>query len=231
MLKTVLIKKISLLLLLSTTLTILSSCSGTQTDEKSSDTETTTSVSNTQMPAYSKTDDVRELFPEYFDLDASKGLDVYVWQMTAGSFSFGLLEHSSEPRYWLSKELLSLRGAKADQMIEILESYDIPKDKINIIPWQNPLSSYIATYHLVKPNDEEYNRQVKKGYMHIVTLKLFDKKFNYYTSYCDISIEDIDNDGNIELSVMGKYPDSGAKFIYLIYEPYSDQYDYIADMD
>ena len=34
---------------------------------------------------------LRAQYPEYFDLDASTGLDVYVWQMSPGSYYFGLL--------------------------------------------------------------------------------------------------------------------------------------------
>lgn len=81
--------------------------------------------------------------PDYYALDASNGLDVYVWQMAKDSYSFGLLPHSDTPRNWTSSELLRLRGTDADEMREILATYNIDEKNIHIIPWQNPISSYI----------------------------------------------------------------------------------------
>ena len=85
-----------------------------------------------------------ERFAAYYGLDASNGLDIIVWQMAENSYSFGLLEHSEEQREWLSEELMHLKGVNADQMKTILSSYDVSEDDIYIIPWQNPISSYIA---------------------------------------------------------------------------------------
>lgn len=50
---------------------------------------------------------LRAQYPEYFDLDASTGLDVYVWQMSPGSYYFGLLPHTASPRDSTAQELLS----------------------------------------------------------------------------------------------------------------------------
>ena len=89
-------------------------------------------------------------YPEYFGLDASKGLDVYVWQMAGNSYSFGLLPHSETPRDMLDPELMALNGVRADAMGEILESYQIEEDRIYIIPWQHPLSSYLPDPFIVQ---------------------------------------------------------------------------------
>ena len=90
--------------------------------------------------------ELMELFPEYFGLDASKGLDVIVWQMTPSDYSFGLLEHSETQREWVSKELMDLKGVSAEQMREILATYAVSEDAVYIVPWQNPISSYLPAY-------------------------------------------------------------------------------------
>ena len=59
---------------------------------------------------------LRVQYPEYFDLDASAGLDVHVWQMAPDSYYFGLLPHTASPRDSTAQELLALRGASSEQM-------------------------------------------------------------------------------------------------------------------
>lgn len=93
--------------------------------------------------------ELKAQYPEFFGLDQANGLDVYVWQMAEGSYDFGLLPHSDEPRWWLSAELMDLPGANANQMRTILSTYDLDEADIHIIPWQNPLSSYIADPWLI----------------------------------------------------------------------------------
>ncbi len=93
-------------------------------------------------------------YSEYLGLDASRGLDVYVWQMSKGSYSFGLLPHKDEPRQWISDELMNLVPADAEDMREILATYNVEEDKIYIIPWQNPLSSYIGEYWLIREGED-----------------------------------------------------------------------------
>ncbi len=90
--------------------------------------------------------ELKQCFPEYFGLDPAKGLDVIVWQMAPSSYSFGVLEHSSTQRDWISKELMDLKGASTEQMREILAAYAVSEDEVYIIPWQNPISSYLPTY-------------------------------------------------------------------------------------
>lgn len=94
-----------------------------------------------------------ESFPEYFGIDASAGLDVYVWQLAENHYAFGLLPHTEDGRFWLSEELLSLKGVGLKNMQIILSSYDIDEDKINVIPWQNPISSYIPNFRFVEAGE------------------------------------------------------------------------------
>lgn len=89
---------------------------------------------------------LRETYPQYFDLDASNGLDVYVWQLSEKSYYFGLLPHTATERDFLDYELLDLKGISRYEMRQILSTYHIDKKDIYIVPWMNPISSYIRQY-------------------------------------------------------------------------------------
>ena len=93
-------------------------------------------------------------YPEYFGLDSSEGLDVYVWQMAENHYSFGVLSHSEPMRDWLSDDLINLKGVSVENMREILATYDIDEDDINVIPWQNPISSYIGGYWIISDGED-----------------------------------------------------------------------------
>ena len=95
-----------------------------------------------------------EKCPEYFGLDATNGLDVYVWQMAKNNFNFGVLPHTGNSRYWISKDVLNLRGVTCEQMRTILSTYNIDEKDINVIPWQNPLSSYIGEYWIIQEGED-----------------------------------------------------------------------------
>ena len=101
-----------------------------------------------------KADDLREKYPEYFGLPTFKGLEVYVWQMAPDSYSCGVMEGTNREK--TLEELMALKGASIDEMKTILSDYDIPKENISIIPWQNPVSSYIGEYWLSPENEDPY---------------------------------------------------------------------------
>ena len=112
-------------------------------------------------------------YPEYFGLDASKGLDVYVWEMAEDCYYFGLLPHSEEKRDCLSVELLNLQGVDADKMRRILSTYNIEENDINIIPWQNPISSYIGDFWITYEGENIEEKQ--KAYIESVRNMLFEE--------------------------------------------------------
>ncbi len=97
-------------------------------------------------------DELREKCPEYFDLSTFKGLEVYVWQMAPNSYSCGVLPGTNREK--TLEEMLNLQGATIEEMRTILSTYDIPKENIIIIPWQNPLSSFLGEYWIAQ-NDED----------------------------------------------------------------------------
>ncbi|MBO4501934.1 MAG: C39 family peptidase, partial [Clostridia bacterium] len=95
---------------------------------------------------------LRDTYPEYFGLDASKGLEVYVWEMARGCCMCGLL--SGKDREKTLGELLNMRGASVEDMRAILSCYGVDEKYISVIPWQNPISSYIADYWIRRQDED-----------------------------------------------------------------------------
>ncbi|MBQ8408810.1 MAG: hypothetical protein IJY39_08100 [Clostridia bacterium] len=135
-----------------------------------------------------------DTYPEYFGLDASDGLDVYVWQMAENSYSFGLLPSSD--RNWLDSELVKLRGVNALQMRLILATYNLSKDDIRIIPWQNPISSYLPPYCIV--TEGESMEEKRDAYVKEIEDMLFLETLPYHPPVYDTEKFDIDGDGEDE---------------------------------
>ena len=148
---------------------------------------------------------LRVQYPEYFDLDASAGLDVYVWQMAPDSYYFGLLPHTASPRDSTAQELLALRGASSEQMRYILAAYALDPDDIHVIPWQNPISSYIPECWIVTENGESLEDK-QAQYIETVSAMLFGEGdtllHNDYPIY-DSIVFDVDGDGIDEVCVLG----------------------------
>ena len=148
---------------------------------------------------------LRVQYPEYFDLDASAGLDVYVWQMAPDSYYFGLLPHTASPRDSTAQELLALRGASSEQMRYILAAYALDPDDIHVIPWQNPISSYIPECWIVTENGESLDEK-QAQYIETVSAMLFGEGdtllHNDYPIY-DSIVFDVDGDGIDEVCVLG----------------------------
>ena len=147
---------------------------------------------------------LRAQYPEYFDLDASTGLDVYVWQMAPDSYYFGLLPHTASPRDSTAQELLALRGASSEQMRYILAAYALDPDDIHVIPWQNPISSYIPECWIATENGESLEEK-QAQYIETVSAMLFGEGdtllHDDYPIY-DSIVFDVDGDGIDEVCVL-----------------------------
>lgn len=131
---------------------------------------------------------LRAKFPMYFDLSASKGLEVYIWQLAQGSYSCGLLPGKN--LNYTQEELWNLHTASAslDEMRAIVASYfpDISQSEVVICPIQMPHSSY--AYNI----DDEYREEITN---------LFWSEFpeiqtSSYSYIIDAADFDIDGDGN-----------------------------------
>ena len=107
-------------------------------------------------------------YPEYFGIDASNGFDLYVWQLAENSYLFGLLPHTATQRDWISSELWNLQGTDVNEMRQILSTYNIDESDINIIPWQNPISSYYWIF-----SEGESLEEKQEGYIKSIRNMLF----------------------------------------------------------
>ena len=100
---------------------------------------------------------LHEKYPEYFELGTFKGLEVYVWQMAEGDYRFGLMQGTNREK--TLEELMALNGATLEEMSLILSTFEIEDRDIFVIPWQNPISSYMVTDDMVK--NPEYIRNIR----------------------------------------------------------------------
>jgi len=156
-------------------------------------------------------------FPEYFGIDSSDGLDVYVWQMAKNSYSFGLLPHAEQGRDWIAHELLSLRGARAEEMRVILSTYNIDEDDIYIIPWQNPISSYLGEWQIVREGEDTEDLDAKRqAYVEYIRQMLSSGivPMEFNTIY-DTATFDIDGDG-IEENCSLRYGRTSGLFTFIL---------------
>ena len=143
---------------------------------------------------------IREKYPQFFGLDATNGLDVYVSQMSPNGYSFCLTSHTEEPLDNVA--LLKLGGCYGYQMRTILSTYEVGEEDVYIIPWQHMDSSYIASYFWeVIGQDNERNRQ---EYIENVRRMLFD---GYEVVY-DTALFDIEGDGTAESCTLRMGPDA-----------------------
>lgn len=147
-------------------------------------------------------------FPEYFGLDATNGLDVYVSQMAPNSYSFGLMEHSEKKYDPLDPYPmpLTMKGATTIEMRHILATYDISKEMVYIVPWQNPISSYIGP-HFIGSSEEEIAKK-QEEYKKMILDKLFNDQ-PLGSPVHDTAIFDMDGDGIDEHCALGYGMTSG----------------------
>lgn len=102
-------------------------------------------------------EELRVKYPEYFELGTFKGLEVYVWQMAENDYRFGLMQGTNREK--TLEEKMALKGATAEEMALILATFNIEDKNIFVIPWQNPVSSYMVTEDMAK--DPEYINNVR----------------------------------------------------------------------
>ncbi len=99
--------------------------------------------------------DLKQRFPEYFELSAESGIEVYVWQMAEKSYRCGLLERTDREK--ADEEIWDLWTTKAltvDEARAILVELGAEDKDITVIPNSSPLSSY---YYVI---DDGYTERV-----------------------------------------------------------------------
>lgn len=98
------------------------------------------------------TQSLRNKYPEFFDLDDSEGLIVYIWRMAEDQYSCVL--ESAKNDELADERFIFARGTSIAEMKTILATYDT--DKVEIRPGQSPISSY---YYEI---NDEYIAKVKR---------------------------------------------------------------------
>ena len=94
--------------------------------------------------------------------------------MAPNSYSCGVLPGTNREKTW--EELWNLKGTTIEEMRAILSTYEIPKGDIIIIPWQNPISSYLGEYWItMKDEDPDAVASRRQAYVDKLNEMLLDE--------------------------------------------------------
>ena len=118
--------------------------------------EEISNISHSDVVFESSIAQLKQKYPEYFDLDTFKGLEVYVWQESPDFYRCGVVDGTN--RHKTTEEILSLmeNGATIGEMKTILSLYEIEKTSVLIFPVTNPISSHWIEI------DEKYRTNIEK---------------------------------------------------------------------
>lgn len=125
----------------------------TSKNYKLKSTETVNITKNNDARSIEK---LKELYPEYFfEPDAFKGIEIYVWQLAEYNYMCGALPGTNAVKS--NEDILNLfdKSVTIEEMNSILSYCEIPKENVRIIPCVQPLSSYVYTI------DDEYTKKVE----------------------------------------------------------------------
>ena len=185
------------------------------TDEnKAKDDEVNTKI-ETDSPADTNTSiDINTLkskYPTYFNLDKTKGLTVYVWQMSANSYYCGLLPNSDIGHTELEIFNLHFSSTSIDEMRSIVTYY-----------YPNNTQKYVTVCPIIMPISS-YAYNIDDKYIHKVNELFGGREIVYqmptYANIFDTASFDIDNDGIKEECSLGYGPTSGIDtFTFSVYE-------------
>ncbi len=84
---------------------------------------------------------LRQESPEYFGLETFKGLEVYVSAIAPDVYRCYLMPGAN--RNYGFEDFVHMRGVSVEDMKLILSTYDIPKDEIAYLRYDDPASSYL----------------------------------------------------------------------------------------
>ena len=94
---------------------------------------------------------LRIKYPEYYNLDTFKGIEVYVWQNENGEYRCGALSGTNRGKTIEELTALAENSATIDEMKSILSSYETTTDGIIIIQIANPLSGQEIEIQEINP--------------------------------------------------------------------------------
>ena len=97
---------------------------------------------------------LRTKYPQFFDLDTTEGLDVYVWQM--GPYTYSCMLLSGKDPTVTEEKLLGAKSISMAEMRQIVKSYGLEKADVRI----NCTHSYYSSYWY--EIDDAYIKQVEQ---------------------------------------------------------------------
>ena len=150
---------------------------------------------------------LKEKYPQFFNVSTDGGLTVYVWQMSKDNYSCYLANTSMEA---ISDNSFAYDvGTTIAEMRAILTTHNIDQKEITVQPVINPLSSY---YYEI---DDTYRAKVKELFW--ATIPYADS--SQYSTFIDTANFDIDGDGKEEQCALSAGPTSGLfTFIFSVSE-------------
>ena len=94
---------------------------------------------------------LRIKYPEYYNLDTFKGIEVYVWQNEDGEYRCGAMSGTNRGKTIEELTALADNSTSIKEMKSILASYDVEKDGVIILLIDNPLSSGVIEIKEINP--------------------------------------------------------------------------------
>lgn len=168
--------------------------------------------------------ELRKQYPEYFGLDTSKGLKVYVWQMAESSYSCALLKGSDNKT---EAEIGGMKGVTIEQMRLILSTYGLEEKEIEVVPFHNPISSY---WYEIDNDYKVWIRRLVKENMPFTNEELEGLKSPPF-SIADV-VYDVDGDGQLETCSLNRGPTSSdITVVFTVYRNGTLAYRNTFDMD
>jgi hypothetical protein len=168
--------------------------------------------------------ELRAQFPEYFGLDTSKGLKVYVWQMSNDGYFCALLAGSDNKT---DVEIGGMKGTTIEQMRLILSTYGLEEKEIEVVPFHNPVSSY---WYEIDNDYKVWIRRLVKENMPFTNEELEGLKSPPF-SIADV-VYDVDGDGQLETCSLNRGPTSSdITVVFTVYRNGTLAYRNTFDMD
>ena len=98
--------------------------------------------------------ELKEKYPEYFEMSDFKGIEVYVWQMAENSYRCGMLEGTNRAKTDEEISALQFKSLSVEEAKAILNELGVEKENIIVVPVSQSCSSY--AYEI----DNEYKERV-----------------------------------------------------------------------
>ena len=115
-----------------------------------------TSSSSYSSEIKSEVERLREKYPEYFELSAFKGIEIYVWEMAERSYHCGMMSGTNRNKTKEEIRALAEKPLTIEEAKLILKELGIGQGYFIVIPVVQPVSSY--RYRI----DDAYREKVRK---------------------------------------------------------------------